>query len=420
MLIITVLYLIYIVIVCIKRQLFVFLYFFFFFFKQKTAYEMLRSLVGSEMCIRDSTYGIGWYTRYTCGLTVGWKHGGGSHTNASSWPCSSSLAPVTKHRAVPYTYEDNVCTHSYSYVWYDQAAWTAHIDWMALQGVNVFLALTGQELIQYKVFRQFGLDDRQIREFFNGPAYLTWSRGQSMQSVGSSALPEGGSSGLPMSWMEAQWALQKQILQLTRSLGIIGVLPAFQGNMPPQVKALYPAANISTTHPLSNDTRGNCAWVASTDPLFGKVADLWMETLIADFGTDHWYQCDGFFTGLPPPWYYSEQTTGQITDEPAYSKGVPVTPDPNWTPVWEAAWGGISRTDPQAKWLYQGWAIRGWSDAAGASRIKALYDAVPHGQWIPLDMDIQGIWLSLIHISEPTRLLSISYAVFCLKKKKKK
>ena len=27
-------------------------------------------------------------------------------------------------------------------------------------------------------------------------------------------------------------------------------------------------------------------------------------------------------------------------------------------------------------------------------------------------------YLSLIHISEPTRLLSISYAVFCLKKKK--
>ena len=26
----------------------------FFFFKQKTAYEVLRSLVGSEMCIRDS------------------------------------------------------------------------------------------------------------------------------------------------------------------------------------------------------------------------------------------------------------------------------------------------------------------------------------------------------------------------------
>ena len=31
----------------------VFLYSGVFFFKQKTAYEMLRSLVGSEMCIRD-------------------------------------------------------------------------------------------------------------------------------------------------------------------------------------------------------------------------------------------------------------------------------------------------------------------------------------------------------------------------------
>eukprot|EP00658_Telonema_sp_P-2_P061308 TRINITY_DN5001_c0_g1_i2.p1 TRINITY_DN5001_c0_g1~~TRINITY_DN5001_c0_g1_i2.p1 ORF type:complete len:155 (+),score=54.26 TRINITY_DN5001_c0_g1_i2:173-637(+) len=33
--------------------------------------------------------------------------------------------------------------------------------------------------------------------------------------------------------------------------------------------------------------------------------------------------------------------------------------------------------------------------------------------------DLAALILSLIHISEPTRLLSISYAVFCLKKKKK-
>eukprot|EP00658_Telonema_sp_P-2_P033628 TRINITY_DN24642_c0_g1_i5.p1 TRINITY_DN24642_c0_g1~~TRINITY_DN24642_c0_g1_i5.p1 ORF type:complete len:246 (-),score=83.64 TRINITY_DN24642_c0_g1_i5:345-1082(-) len=33
---------------------YILIFFFFFFFKQKTAYEMLRSLVGSEMCIRDS------------------------------------------------------------------------------------------------------------------------------------------------------------------------------------------------------------------------------------------------------------------------------------------------------------------------------------------------------------------------------
>eukprot|EP00658_Telonema_sp_P-2_P012445 TRINITY_DN14736_c0_g1_i8.p1 TRINITY_DN14736_c0_g1~~TRINITY_DN14736_c0_g1_i8.p1 ORF type:complete len:109 (+),score=18.37 TRINITY_DN14736_c0_g1_i8:271-597(+) len=35
------------------------------------------------------------------------------------------------------------------------------------------------------------------------------------------------------------------------------------------------------------------------------------------------------------------------------------------------------------------------------------------------DLGCSVVPLSLIHISEPTRLLSISYAVFCLKKKKK-
>src|SRR5678815_1662340 len=39
------------------------------------------------------------------------------------------------------------------------------------------------------------------------------------------------------------------------------------------------------------------------------------------------------------------------------------------------------------------------------------------GTNIPSDFHYYN--LSLIHISEPTRLLSISYAVFCLKKKKK-
>src|SRR5678816_2216611 len=42
--------------------------------------------------------------------------------------------------------------------------------------------------------------------------------------------------------------------------------------------------------------------------------------------------------------------------------------------------------------------------------------AAPYKQLIVADGE--KVWiLSLIHISEPTRLLSISYAVFCLKKK---
>eukprot|EP00658_Telonema_sp_P-2_P020479 TRINITY_DN1809_c0_g1_i3.p1 TRINITY_DN1809_c0_g1~~TRINITY_DN1809_c0_g1_i3.p1 ORF type:complete len:227 (+),score=42.44 TRINITY_DN1809_c0_g1_i3:121-801(+) len=42
--------------------------FFFFFFKQKTAYEMLRSLVGSEMCIRDRHKAVHYHSQKTSGV----------------------------------------------------------------------------------------------------------------------------------------------------------------------------------------------------------------------------------------------------------------------------------------------------------------------------------------------------------------
>src|SRR5674536_108196 len=48
------------------------------------------------------------------------------------------------------------------------------------------------------------------------------------------------------------------------------------------------------------------------------------------------------------------------------------------------------------------------------------YQAQRFRDWVVVSVEKNrgGQDLSLIHISEPTRLLSISYAVFCLKKKK--
>lgn len=66
-----------------------------------------------------------------------------------------------------------------------------------MSGINLFLALTGQEEIQYKVLKQFGLNDTEIRTWFNGPAFLTWSR-ISNEYGNDIAGP------LPRSWMKAQ------------------------------------------------------------------------------------------------------------------------------------------------------------------------------------------------------------------------
>lgn len=38
-------------------------------------------------------------------------------------------------------------------VWWDWERWEKEIDWMALQGINLPLAFTGQEAIWQKVFQ---------------------------------------------------------------------------------------------------------------------------------------------------------------------------------------------------------------------------------------------------------------------------
>ena len=237
--------------------------------------------------------GVGHYLRELCNLTIGWPRGGGSNVfTPAAWPAIGA-APIARARAAPWSYMENVCTHSYSLVWYDWPAWEAFIDWQALSGINIVLAMTGQEEVQYKVFAALGLDDLTIRSWFNGPAFLTWSRGQN---------ENGNNIGgpLPRSWMRAQWAMQQLILRRYRELAITPQLPAFQGVVPLALAALRNDTNM-TTQCYSPPCETGFMW--STDPLFATVADAWMQTLCADFNcSDHWYQLDGYFNGGTAPW----------------------------------------------------------------------------------------------------------------------
>ena len=90
--------------------------------------------------LSELTYGIGYYLRFYCAVTVGWPTGGGSYNplaNISTpdrWPVVGESFVL--HRAVPFTWQDNVCTHSYSYVWYDQVCYFGNVDY-----INSFIYL---------------------------------------------------------------------------------------------------------------------------------------------------------------------------------------------------------------------------------------------------------------------------------------
>ncbi|GKU88794.1 hypothetical protein SLEP1_g3015 [Rubroshorea leprosula] len=116
---------------------------------------------------------------YLCGSHISWEKTGGAQL--FSIPKLAFLphvqnAGILIRRPIPWNYYQNAVTSSYSFAWWDWKRWRKEIDWMALQGINLPLASTGQEAIWQKVFQKFNISSSDLDDFFGGPAFLAWSR----------------------------------------------------------------------------------------------------------------------------------------------------------------------------------------------------------------------------------------------------
>ena len=196
---------------------------------------------------------------------------------------------------------------------------------------------------------------------------------------------------LPRSWMKGQWKMQQQILARSRSLGMTGQLPGFQGNVPIGLKEILVDSNMT-------DNKKGTAWMDSLDPHYSQIADEWMKEMTNDFGTDHWWQLDGYFNGGTAPWLETSTThktnkTNTETDADGTTlissfTNLPTLPD--WYARAVQAYTGLNRTDPEAIWSFQGWAFVGWTTAQQASSLKSFIDATPVGKFNVIDMSENG------------------------------
>ena len=257
----------------------------------------------------------------------------------------------------------NYCTYGYTMPWWQWRDWERLIDWMALNGINMPLATTGQESIWYKVWQDFGLSDEEIREYFTGPAHLPWHRMSNIDKL---------DGPLPLSYMDHQFDLQKKILERERKLGMTPVLPAFNGHVPDKLKRIFPEAKISRLgNPAGMDNPYSCYMMDPIDSLFKKIQKAFIEEQTRQFGTDHIYGIDPLNEIEPPSW------------EPEYLSGLTKT-------LYES----MIEADPKAEWLQMGWLFyfsrEHWTD----DRIKAMLTAVPQGKMILLDYfcDNTEVW----------------------------
>jgi alpha-N-acetylglucosaminidase len=99
---------------------------------------------------------------------------------------------VRKNTPYKYRYYLNYCTYNYSISWWSWKRWEKEIDWMALHGIDMPLALTGQEYTWYRVYKGMGFTDEELKSFFCGPAYFSWFWMGNL---------DGWGGPLPLSWM---------------------------------------------------------------------------------------------------------------------------------------------------------------------------------------------------------------------------
>ena len=249
--------------------------------------------------------------------------------------------PVEKEFPLRFRPYLNYCTFGYSLVWWDWEQWKREIDFMALNGINMPLAVTGMEMVWLRTLRKFGLGEEEIRRFLSGPAFLPW---QYMSNLDSHAGP------LPMEWIESHAELGRKILERERAWGMSPILPGFNGHVPESFAARYPEARYIR----------NCGWCGfkpvvmldPADPLFSELSRTFLEELIALFGSDHYYGIDLFHEQELPD------------DSPEYLSG---------------CGRNLARTllelDPDAVWVMQAWSER-----------REIIEAVPREHLLLLDI----------------------------------
>ena len=229
-------------------------------------------------------------------------------------------APERITARVPQRFFLNYCTWGYTMPFWQWRDWERFIDWMALNGVNLPLAITGQEAVWYNVWTSLGMSDQQVRAYFTGPAYLPWHR---MANI------DGWCGPLPKQWLDDQTALQQRIVERERALNMRPVLPAFAGHVPAALRNLFPDADIQSLSTWAGfDEQYRTCFLNSEDPLYSRIQRMFLEEQTRLFGTDHIYGIDPFNEVDPPsfePDYLNTVTKHRPVLSPTTSTRSPST-----------------------------------------------------------------------------------------------
>ena len=274
---------------------------------------------GNKVVIRGNNYvniatGLNWYLKYYAGIHLSWN--GMTAQLPESLPKVST--PVRKETNLSLRYDFNYCTYSYTMAFWDWNRWEKEIDWMALHGINLPLAVVGQECVWKNMLAKLGYTKEEINKFIAGPAFLAW---WAMNNL------EGWGGPNPDSWYTQQEALQKKILKRMREYGIEPVFPGYSGMVPHDANKKL---GLNVTEPALWNGFTRPAFLLPTDARFNEIASLYYKELEKLFGKANYYSMDPF---------HELEDAGSVDFDAAG----------------KAVLKAMKQANPKATWVIQGW-----------------------------------------------------------------
>ena len=274
---------------------------------------------GDKVVIRGNNYvniatGLNWYLKYYAGIHLSWN--GMTAELPESLPKVST--PVRKETNLSLRYDFNYCTYSYTMAFWDWKRWEKEIDWMALHGINLPLAVVGQECVWKNMLEKLGYTKEEINKFIAGPAFLAW---WAMNNL------EGWGGPNPDSWYTQQEALQKKILKRMREYGIEPVFPGYSGMVPHDANKKL---RLNVTEPALWNGFTRPAFLLPTDSRFNEIASLYYKELEKLFGKANYYSMDPF---------HELEDAGSVDFDAAG----------------KAVLKAMKNVNPKATWVIQGW-----------------------------------------------------------------
>ena len=256
-------------------------------------------------------------------------------------------------------YYFNVVTYGYSMPYWDWERWEKEIDWMALHGINMPLALVANEAISARVWAKLGLTKEEIDGYFVGPAHLPWMRMGNISGI---------DGPLSDDWHEQQIALQHKILKRMRELGMKPICPAFAGFIPKAFQRLYPGVKITET------SWGGAFhnWMLSPDEeLFHTIGKMFIEEWEKEFGENDYYLADSFNEmDIPFP---SKEDPRRYEMLASYGDRV---------------YQSIKAGNKDAVWVMQGWMFGYMRHIWDYRTLEALVSRVPDDKMLLLDLAV--------------------------------